>query len=394
VLTLILAASLSVQQVLPKFEDFCNKAELEIDYPLTEQMLTKQVVNEKYEQVLVRVQEKYVLKYLRGRVKSFTDLRENIAVRLTRLDPHDMQGWSEQPCLIDEAEASEIAKRIFRRLGFDEKDFDPVEVHRYRWQPSPADPDHVLWLPVFMVKWYEQGHPRDQALPPHVQMDISGTTKKLAYYLDATTLKSSLLQRGIPAPELTGTNVPPPPSAENLLPVCERFLKAAGIQLDAGDRKEVKAFAAEWATPTLVVVQRRYVFKFVAGRLSEFWDNKEHLRRLLMEERMPEVKSWAGRPTMLTAAQAEQTATKVFAALGLDQRRFSPPKVQRYDPKADDPDQPGTTLTLPASYSFRWVGKRPWWARGGMPDVVDIEVSGDTGNVVYYSHAPSNLRLW
>jgi hypothetical protein len=393
-LALILAASLSLEQVLPKFEDFCTKAELEIAHPLTEQMLTKQAVNEKHDQVVVRVQDRYVLKYLLGRVKSFTDLHENVAVRLTRLDPEDMKRWSEQPCLLDEATAGEIAKRIFERLGFDEKEFDPPEVHHFRWQPSPADPENVLWLPVFMAKWYQKGESRDQALPPHVEMDISCATKKLVYYLDATTKKRFSLRPAPAASNLIPTNAVALPLSENIATECAQFAKAAGLDLADTWQQQTKVVGTGSSAQS-VGVGENYLFELRNDRIEKFSDHEKLLRQF-PEEKLyfDEVKQWVGKPSVITETQAMAIATQVFQRLGFDSRQFYPAYIKRMDSQVEDPEHPGVALSLPPSYMIRWASKRPFWARNGSPEMVFMEISGTTSNLIFYLHSPNTFRFW
>jgi hypothetical protein len=183
---LILAATLTVTQALYTVEKFCANAGLDIPKPLTEKELSKQILDTEHQRFQGRIGDKYRFTYYKGRIQELGDRSENIHVRLTRLDPADMQKWSEQPCPIDNAGALQIAQGIFKKLGFDEKRFDAPEVKRYRWIPSPANPQHVLWLPVYGVRWYQKGYSRELAVPAQVHMDISGTTQKIIYYFDSS----------------------------------------------------------------------------------------------------------------------------------------------------------------------------------------------------------------
>lgn len=106
--------------------------------------------------------------------------------KLSRLDPAEMQRWSEQPCLIDQRGAFEIAKRLLHRLGFDETEFEPIEVGRYSWQPSEAAPEHILRPPLYWVRSRLQGTSPQDTEVVGVRMDISGTTGRLVYYSDYT----------------------------------------------------------------------------------------------------------------------------------------------------------------------------------------------------------------
>jgi hypothetical protein len=358
-------------------------------------MFTKQGGKPEEGILLLRLKDRYRIDYYRGTVRGFADLNENVKVTMTRLDPDQMKRWSEQPCLLDEANAAEIAKRLFRQLGFDEQRFDPIEVHRYSWQPSEANRDNVLWLPLFQVTWFQMGTQRDQALPPSVTMDISGTTKKLVYYHDATRDERVTL-RASPTPA-SATQSPANPDAahKSILRVCEDFFLAVGIRPPGNWQSQLQVTTRpQDFAPTWAAVQNRYVFKLRDTAVYEFSDHDQWLPMLTAEERTADLRALAGLPATVTETQAVQMAAQILAKLGFDKRKLTLSKVERSEASVDDPQHAGTSLPLPTSYRVQWVGKRPFWARNGMPDIIGMEISGAAGNLVHYYHGPNTFRFW
>jgi hypothetical protein len=390
----LVASTLILQQALKSFEDFCVKAELQIKQPLTEESLTKTIVREEYGSVTVRIEDKYRLTWVRGRLSSFVDATDDFSGRLTRLDPADMQRWSEQPCLLDETNALVIAKRIFLRLGFDEKNFDPVEVHRYSWQPSYTNPEHMLWLPLFWVRWYQKGYSHDQALPPSVTMDISGTTKKLLHYLDATE-KRKWYSFLLPSPTKTADSsedTSPIPQSE--VATCQQFLQAIGVQASGpNDPPKVGRFPGSSATLHWVLFQQRYAFTINGGPVRAFRDYSEDFQWLRMTQRYDDLRKWADHSAVISKDQAAVLASNYLRRLGFDPASH-PPNVEQEQFQFEDPDQPGKRVTLPVSFLVQHRGNRPFWARNGEPGLAIFRISGATGNLVFYEYTPSTLRMW
>jgi hypothetical protein len=392
-LALVLAAAVTLEQALVGIDDFFTKAEIDVAHPVTQQMLTKTHTKLDRGIVLVRVNDRYRIDFFRGKVRAFNDLRDDGKDKLGRLDPNEMKQWSEQPCLIDETGAREIARRIFLRLGFEERDFDPVEVHRYSWQPTEADPDHKLRLPLFHVIWYQKGHSRDQAVPPSILMNISGTTKRLVYYSDCTRHGQAALL-SIRTKQMT--DAPALVADTNAQAICAAFFKAAGISPATNwmQRTHLSNTPTDPAVTATITIDDRYVFKLRKKLVHEFYDRQQWPFVVHVEGRSAELSRWAGKPAAITETQAVQLAGRVLSNLGFDKQQFRITEVQPDVPQITDPDRPGNTLSLPTFYRIQWVGQRPWWARHGMPDVIRMEISGANGELVHYWHAPNNYRFW
>jgi hypothetical protein len=99
-----------------------------------------------------------------------------------------MKTWSEQPCVLDEKQAKDVALDYFRKLGFRDEAYEAPQCNRYRWQPSENAPEHVLLLPAFFVKWLRKGVKENEyGFGNKVVMAVSGTDKRLLYYFKGKT---------------------------------------------------------------------------------------------------------------------------------------------------------------------------------------------------------------
>jgi hypothetical protein len=384
---LILAAILSYDQTLKEFEVFCSNAEIEVGCPITSETV-KPFRTRHEDEARIQVADRYSLGYDCNKVREFQDLKESGIPKLNHLDPAEMQSWSEEKCLIDEDGAKQIATRLFHRLGFDDRLFDPVEVHRYSWQPDEAIADHVLWLPLFWVNWRRKAFHHDSTGGPCVQMDISGTTRKLVNYLDCThddipffgfTEELQPLQHRTPA-----TNAPPV-SPTTATPV-ERFFEATGIKPPKDWRQQTQA--TDPPPPTFVQVEDRYLFRLQSDSVREFGDGEQNFTLLAMKRGHASLSNWFGVGTIVTETQAVQIATQFLGRLGFGEQSFCPAEVTEDEAVAMDP----VRGALPVSYTVRWVGKRPPSVRSGLPDVVEIGISGATSNLVHYWYAPNTFH--
>lgn len=173
-------AVLSTNLVLGQFGEFLQKAGIETPLPVTEDMLVRTRVVPKDGIFVSHVFARYYLYYARAKVRDLIDLDESVYRIMTRDDPEEMTALSQKLCLIDEEQARQIACEIFEKLGFQDKDFDPPEVHRFTYQPNEVDP-RVLLLPWFDVRWGVKGTGKG-LFDPCIKMIISGQSKHLVYY--------------------------------------------------------------------------------------------------------------------------------------------------------------------------------------------------------------------
>jgi hypothetical protein len=178
------------------------------------------------------------------------------------------------------------------------------------------------------------------------------------------------------------------------LPGCERFLTAVGIQIKEPVQTQAKLYIpsatarellGESAQPYLVIAER-YVFKFADHRVWRFADTHEDPVSVAIFRDADVLRRLAGKECVLGETQAVAIAVSLFKKLGFNEKAFWYRKVERLQKKVDDPDNPGAQLELPASYRVGWI-RRPFWKPFSDPEVVDLDISCATSNLVRYFHS-------
>jgi hypothetical protein len=389
-LPVILAATLSVSQVLPAFEQFCTNTGIEIGHPITESMITKQIVDEKHQRVQVRIQEKYWLTWYKGKVDEFDDLNEAVHRRLSRSDPADMMRWSQQPCLLDETEALEMATGIFRRLGYDENGFDSAKVEHYRWAPSPVNPDRFFLLPIFDVRWYRKGYSSGQPVPQYVELIISGTLRGPVHFFDATFPEGFVSRTLTEALSKVASAYEKEPSItlKEAGTLCEPLLRAIGAQINGPLKEHGTLYEPDpsFGLPPILEVDKRFQFRISHHCVREFYDLNERPLMLLADCHPDRVQKLAQQQCVVTDTEALAIASRIFRKLGYSEGDFDPPRASRHLNATGYLDNPPAPLQLPDSYIVEWVGKRRLQALLGQPESLRMEISGATSNLIFFTH--------
>lgn len=156
-------ALLSLQLVLPAFNDFAERAKLDVPLPLVTQRATESHVSAYSPAVMIKFDKRYRFVWdtitntetkLFGRIR-FEDQQQNIA-RMDRAKA--FPALSAQTSLIDTNEAVLIASNCLVRLGYYNTNWfkTPPVVKQYAWSEDlyEADPKMPLKpLPYFNVFW-------------------------------------------------------------------------------------------------------------------------------------------------------------------------------------------------------------------------------------------------
>jgi hypothetical protein len=408
---ILLAAALSVTQVLSILDTFCTNAEIEVRHPLTEAMVSDQIIDPKHDRIQGVIEGRWRFSFCRGKMEEFADKNEKVFVRLTRLDPADMVKWSQEPCSITETQALEMARRIFQKLGYNEKDFDPPDAKRGRWIPSPVDPSKFFLLPFFGVRYFKRGGSHDLVVSERVEFTISGTTKNVIYFSDTTRSQmQSLLERTMAKVVPLPPEEQPPIEFKEALRICEPMLKAIGAQINGPlDQHAKLGIPDEWTKQLLgtsarpvLSVDDRYIFAISFGKLRTFNDFHERPIHVLEVKNPQRLQEMAQEKCSLDEKQALEIASRIFQNLGFRKGDFYPPRVSRHVNRTSDffgldpadfywsqhPAKTGTVLNLPDSLWIDWAGKRLIDGLLNKQQTVIMEISGVTSNLIFYSHTP------
>jgi hypothetical protein len=407
---ILLAATLSVTQMLTLADAFCTNAEVEISRPLSEAMVSGLMVDPQHDRIQGMIQDRYRFGCYKGKVQEFADRKENVFARLGRSDPADKVKWSQEPCFITETQAMEMAARNFQKLGYDAKRFDAPEVARFRWIPAPANPNSFLLFPAFGVTYFRKGESHNNHVTSaRIEFIISGTTKKLIYFFDASQLGGTLermLTKAVPTPPEEQPSI----GLKEAIRACEPMLKAIGAQINRPLEQHVelrlpseqaKQMQGASARPFLIV-NDRFLFEMSSGRLCEFNDLHERPITVLEVDNPQRIRDMAQEKFSLDEKRALQIALTIFHALGFRDRSFYPPKVSRHvngtspffglDPAdfywSEHPKHPATPLALPDSFRVKWVGNSLIDGLLGKEQDIIMEISGVTSNLIFYWHTP------
>ena len=168
---------LSLQLVLPAFNDFAEKAQLDLKLPLETSRATKTNVGKSNRGVLMVFDDRYQFNWNSGTGSwgsvSFRDKQ----LATPNLDRAKMLPWlATQKSLIDTNEAVRIASNCLHRLGYDRPEWVrfPPTVTQYTFSPDPNIPQQ----PLFAVRWFPP-HPPEGVDDHAFMIEIYGLDRRI-----------------------------------------------------------------------------------------------------------------------------------------------------------------------------------------------------------------------
>lgn len=207
---------LSLQLLLPIFNEFAEKAELNVPLPLTEERVTKSRIGRSYNSgTLLVFDNRYQFNWnctitnYWGRINSYTD--KAVLASLTyegAPDKEKLMALTKQKSLIDKNEALQIATRVLNRLGYSEKKqkLKPPSIAQHYY--GVDEHGNARDLPFFQATWYPK-HPPDGVESHAFRIDVSGLTKKVTGFSalwDDTYMDLRPLIKKLPRPLPIATN--------------------------------------------------------------------------------------------------------------------------------------------------------------------------------------------
>jgi hypothetical protein len=174
---LITNGLLSLQLLLPVFNQFAERAGLDIALPLNDSRVTKSYVSKNKNALMVVFDGHYQFNWdsvpedvLKGRILYYDN--SNSVARLEGPRLADLTG---RKSLISSNEASEIAERCLKKLGYDlgKAKADPPRVVQWMYG------EEKIPLPAYSVRWFPNGSKKPHWSELLVEVEVSGLTKRV-----------------------------------------------------------------------------------------------------------------------------------------------------------------------------------------------------------------------
>lgn len=184
---LIANGILSLQLLLPAFNEFADRAELGVRLPLDEKRVTKSYVskNQIGPGAMAVFDGQHQFNWTSSTNSPWTGrfLYYDNSNSVARIDRSKLPELAKLKSVISTNEAREIAERCLKELGYDLKKVNaaPPIVHQWTYDPRQPGEDAVL-LPAFGLRWLPEG-----ATEPHwsqilLEMEVSGLSGKITRF--------------------------------------------------------------------------------------------------------------------------------------------------------------------------------------------------------------------
>jgi hypothetical protein len=183
--TNIVAASiLSLQIVLPAFNQFAEKAGLDIQLPLEEKRVTRSYVGKKSASLMATFDQRHQFNWFSVHGNTFQGriYYEDLEASAPRRSDSQSRELTKRPSLISTNEAKELGDRCLKNLGFDFRKIKAGAPHvgQYTYQDKPED-ERAL-MPFFGIRWFPKGKKKPEWHDILVEMEVSGLTKKIVRF--------------------------------------------------------------------------------------------------------------------------------------------------------------------------------------------------------------------
>jgi hypothetical protein len=183
---------LSLQLVMPAFNDFAEKAQLDLKLPLEMTRATKTNVGKNNRGVLMVFDDRYQFNWHSGTGYwgSVNFMDKQLAT--PSLDRATMLPWLvTQKSLIGTNEAVIIASNCLHRLGYDRPEWVlfPPTVTQYTFSPDPKTPQKPL--PIFAIRWFPP-HPPEGVESHAFMIEVYGLDRRITMINQLFVLEDSI----------------------------------------------------------------------------------------------------------------------------------------------------------------------------------------------------------
>lgn len=182
---LVAATVLSLQLVLPAFDQFADRAELGLRLPLVEKRLTKSHVGRSSPSLMAIFDDRHQFNWnssptdtYKGSV-GYYDNQNSVP----RMERSKLPELAKQKSLLSTIEAKEIAEQGLKNLGYDLKKVKagPPVVRQWTYDSQKPGEESVP-LPAFGLRWFPKGKKNPHWSEVLVEMEVSGLTKKVTRF--------------------------------------------------------------------------------------------------------------------------------------------------------------------------------------------------------------------
>jgi len=174
---------LSLQLLLPAFNDFAERVGLDVRVPLEDRRVTKSHIGKSSSSLMVTFDDHHQFNWhsterdlYKGRIY-YLDTQLNGSVGAARF-----RQLTNQPTLISTNGARVIAEEAMKSLGFDLKKINAGEprVGQFTYQDKPGDVP--MPVPLFGIRWFPNGIKKPEWHDRLIEIQVSGLTKKIVYF--------------------------------------------------------------------------------------------------------------------------------------------------------------------------------------------------------------------
>jgi hypothetical protein len=201
---LIAEALLTVGLVLPAFNDFARKADLDLAVPLDERRVTWSKVFRLSPGVIVRVDGRHHFNWVgesayTGRVSEYMDL--HFATPHLMEKQKEMEALAAKPSKFGTNQALQIGEKLLQQLGWKKEAVGLGSPHviQFAFVPTPDAPPRPL--PLFIITWPATNLPSYIEDRTGLEMEISGLTGKMTRLSQLYIRNTSFDCRTVGAPK-------------------------------------------------------------------------------------------------------------------------------------------------------------------------------------------------
>jgi hypothetical protein len=178
------ASFLSLQLVLPAFNEFAARGGLDVELPLAERRVTKSHIGKLSPSVMAVLDHRHQFNW-NSRTNSIYEGHIHYydnSNSVTRMERQRLRELVQYQSVISTNEARQIAERFLTSLGYNltRLRVGPPRVGHYTYQENPGD--QPTPVPMFGVRWFPKGKEKPEWQDVLVEIEVSGLSKRIVRF--------------------------------------------------------------------------------------------------------------------------------------------------------------------------------------------------------------------